>query len=112
MDETAAPKAADYEFLKRREMWMRDLMLNRPKYPAMAREVGIYLAMRMSERVPYTWPSQARIATDLGRKRETINAAIQRLKADKLIKAETKKLGLDADKDSRQLTYSLRLWWE
>lgn len=110
MDQTYQPAA--FEFLKKREMWLRDLMFDRPKYPAIAREVGVYLAMRMSEKTPYTWPSQARIAKDLGRKRETINAALKRLREDGLIVATSAKIGADASKDSRQLTYELSMWWD
>lgn len=90
-------------------MWLREMMLYSPKYPAMAREVGCYLAARMSEKRPYTWPSQARIAADLGRKRETVNVALMYLRRDGRITATTDKLGDDAEKDPRQLTYQLRL---
>jgi hypothetical protein len=108
-DTEPADIGPSHPFLRRREMWLRELMLYSPKYPAMAREVGVYLAMRMSEKRPYTWPSQARIASDLGRKRETVNAALMYLRRDGHVKVTTAKLGDDAGKDPRQFTYELRL---
>ncbi|MCD1645205.1 helix-turn-helix domain-containing protein [Aurantimonas coralicida] len=108
MDQENSPTSTDYEFLRRRELWMRELIRQRTlgEWP---RVVGIYLALRMSEKRPYAWPGQKRMAEDLDCDRNTIGRAILKLRREGWILATNEKLGDDAKKDSRSYTYTIRI---
>jgi hypothetical protein len=108
LTDQSAPTVTDWEFLRKRELWMREVIKDGSlgEWP---RIVAVYLALRMSEARPYAWPGQHRMAEDLGCNRGTIGRAIQKLRDAGWLSATSAKLGDDAKKDSRAYTYTIRI---
>jgi DNA-binding MarR family transcriptional regulator len=85
--ETKEPTLDAARWLKRRDAWIRQLV----SYGFVSRNgklTGVYVAMRMSAKRPFTYPAMKSIAKDLGVSTRQIARALKELEDEKFIRVK------------------------
>lgn len=75
------------KWLKRRDAWLRMLVSN-PHVSRNAKVVGVYLAMRMSAKRPFTYPGIKLIAKAIDTSPRHVSRALSELELELFIRVE------------------------
>lgn len=72
------------DWLRRRDKWMRELLMHRI-VSRNGKLAGVYIALRMSAKRPYTYPAIESMARDLNISHRQVARAVAELKAEHFI---------------------------